>query len=207
MIGGLLWSPANASADPPPPTSVSLVADHNSVTAGDEVHLTATANSEVSGTGYMVKIFKASNNEPLVNCGSGTVCEYTETIPWSESATATDRQYIARVRKSSGDIAATSALVTVFVLPYRFTVDLSMSAPSGPPGSVHYTATATINRSVPSGHMITILNADSGTFWIHCGTGTTCATSVTAPGTYQAVVRDQMGRILGRSYAWSLVAA
>jgi RHS repeat-associated protein len=66
--------PEAAHADPPAPSSITLVADAATFIAGDTVELTATTDVTVTGTGQTIRIFDDTTSTELEACTSGLEC-------------------------------------------------------------------------------------------------------------------------------------
>lgn len=79
LVGSLLVpfaeQPAPAYADPPAPSSITLVSDVSAFDAGDMAHLTAETDVTVTGTGQTIRIFDDTTSTELQSCTTGAACE------------------------------------------------------------------------------------------------------------------------------------
>lgn len=78
LVGSLLVpfadAPAPAHADPPAPSSISLVSDSATFAAGETVQLIAATDVTITGTGQTIRIFDDTTSTELESCSSGTEC-------------------------------------------------------------------------------------------------------------------------------------
>lgn len=149
------------------------------------VTLTATANADVGPTPYYIRIYgETYSGYPvppgspgyIATCSTGATCTVSVTEP-----IATHQIYFAFIANGlsdypPGDLQATSAPVDVQWLP--MSVSLAASPTTLAVGGAG-TVTATASTDVgPTPFYIELFDATAGTFLTDCGSGTTCAVSV-----------------------------
>lgn len=137
--------------------SISLTASATDLVAGNDFVLTATANKNVSGTGFAIFIVNQTDNE-IVWCQNVAVCTYTDFK--NELGARTYQAFVANLQGQ--DTQASSGTVAVQWKAWMGTVTLSVADATVDAGDVvHLIATAnpTINGSV---YMIRVERTDSG---------------------------------------------
>jgi hypothetical protein len=178
-------TPAPTPAPTPPPQpapaarSVSLRASDRTATNGQLVTITATADRNVAGSGYVIQIFNPDTGFVHKQCSTGSVCSIGGA---RQDVTVS---YQARISRPDGsDVQARSNPVTVtWQAPPAtpaptpapgWSVSIDASQRTAANGELVY-ITATANRSVTgTGYVIQIFNPDTGFVHRSCSTGSVC---------------------------------
>ncbi len=152
--------------------NVSLSANTTNLWPMQYSTLTATSSFNVGPTPYYIRIIDTTTNAVVATCGTGTVCSASATYP-----TAQTHSYRATIN----NLAQTAQLAqssVVSVTWHGVSVSLSASANTvGVFGSSTLNATASADVG-PSPFWIQIFDATTGTRVGVCGSGTTCAATV-----------------------------
>ncbi|HTU78600.1 MAG TPA: hypothetical protein VMF09_07560 [Solirubrobacteraceae bacterium] len=181
--------------------SVSLTATPSTVTIPESYTLKATSSANVGPTPYSIRIIENGTNHEVATCGSGTECSTTITSSWEENGETHLHSYHAVVA-SSTYTAGTSGATSVAVLPFFFTVSLTLTYDHSEEREGHTVewdkAVATTDRNVgPTPYWIAI--REEGSLVTRCGSGTECTATVEAGHTYTADVENDEGRSFGGS--------
>jgi hypothetical protein len=168
---------------------VSLTSETNPVVIPNSYTLKATTDRNVGPTPYSLRIIEDGTNTQVAACGSGTECSILMNTSWSENEGPFARGFHAVV-SSASDTAGESEGVTEGILPFFFTVGLSLTYDHTTEGVNWYQAEATTDRAVgPTPYHIAVRKDGSSTVF-SCGSGTTCTGLVEGGHAYTATVED-----------------
>jgi hypothetical protein len=189
--------------------TVLLTATPSTVTIPESYTLKATSSGNVGPTPYSIRIIENGTNHEVATCGSGTECSTTITSSWEENGETHLHSYHAVVA-SSGYTAGTSGTTSIAVLPFFFTVSLTLTYDHSEEREGHTIewdkAVATTDRNVgPTPYWIAIRK--EGSLVTRCGSGTECTATVEAGHAYTADVENGEGRSFGGSVLSSIGVA
>jgi diaminopimelate epimerase len=189
--------------------TVSVTATPSSVTIPESYSLKAISNRDVGPTPYYIKIIENGTNSQVAQCGSGTECTTTINSSWSENGEVHLHGYHAVVANSTYT-AGTSGTASVAVLPFFFTVSLTLTYDHSEEREGHLVewdkAVAKTDRDVgPTPYWLAIRK--DGSLDTRCGSGTECSAIVEAGHTYTADVENGEGRSFGGSVISSVNVA
>jgi YD repeat-containing protein len=179
--------------------TVTLTTSETTISAGDSVTLTATANQDLADTGldYYLRIYDQTTGAWLAGCDNSTTCTFTST---SLYYAGTPHTYVANVAGGSfysdlsdvADTQATSDPLTMAETPWSLTLTTSGSTFAA---GTTPTLTATANQSLAAvgGYQIYIYDETTGELQDACfAYQSTCSINVGfysgGPHTYAAVI-------------------
>jgi len=186
--------PRAARAADPVAWTVHLTASNASPWVTQYSTLTATTNADIGPTPYYLRIYR---DGVIASCGSGTSCSVSVT-----ESTPTMGSFGAYLTDGAGNVVAswcTGVCLGYFITWHATTVELGASPSTLAVGGVS-TLTATTGDDVgPSPFYTEIFDETAGTLLRSCGTGTTCATTVSQSAatthTYKAFVSPSSGTL------------
>lgn len=154
---------------------VTLGASPSSLAPGGSTTLTATSNQDVGPTPYYIEIFNTTTGAFEAECGYGSSCA---TIVAESGSTV--QNFIAYISGYGTtlpppNVVATSQTVVVSWLTFSLSVTNATLLPGQ---STTIIATSSLDVG-PTPYYIEIFDLATGAYPIYCGSGTTCATTVT----------------------------
>jgi RHS repeat-associated protein len=152
-----------ALADPPTPSSITLVGDSATFAAGESVHLTATTDVTVTGTGQTIRIFDDTTSTELESCSSSFEC-----VVDVQFFTGGAHTYIATVGSLESDPVEVSRAL--------WSVDLAADVEAlAAAETAELTATANQGLGETDGqYELFVFNQTTEELLVSCDTGDTC---------------------------------
>ena len=178
-----------AQFGPQGPTRVALRADSETLAAGLQATLSATASSSVSGTNLAIEVFDETSHALVAACPRGSQCTV------SYAAASGVHNFVAFVTPPttqipSGTIALSSNRVSVGWLSSGLSVSRNFA---GQGQSVTLTATSTIDVQ-QSNRQLEIVDRTAGSRLTYCSRGTVCTTTMKqAAGSTHEIVAHVTG--------------
>lgn len=154
-------------------TRVTLASNLSTVRNGQQVLLTATATSSVTGTGAALEVFDQTAYTLVAACSEGSQCSI------AYAADAGEHVFVAYItaptsQAPSAGTSISSNQVKVGWLDSSVSADNTIVAPGQP---VTVTATSTVDV-LTTGRWLEIYDLTAGTRLTYCAQGTSCSTTV-----------------------------